>query len=198
MAVERKRPWYLVLALLGALLLGTSGASAGWSRMVLYREPVDPSFEGEGIADEAEREAIVTRAKAWLHALDDAKPRGWPLGVATLILGGAVFVFAMRTLGGSSTARSALVQLVIAQAAVNLTDHWLLRDFWEANARLLLAKQAALAHEHVDPALLRETTPIVPIVIALETLGSTLVVFGLTRRRSRQFLEARAEALGEP
>jgi hypothetical protein len=198
MALDRKRPWYLVLALLGALVLGTSGLSAGWSRMMIYRSPVDPTLEGEGIHDEAEREAIVARARTWLQALDDAKPRGWPLGVATFVLGGAVFFFAMRTLGGNSGARTALVQLVIAQAAVHVADYALLRDVWDMNARLLLAKQAAVAHEHVDPAVMREGTPIVPIVVGFETLGSALVVLGLTRRRARQALEARAEALGKP
>ena len=29
-SAERKRPWYLVLALLGALALGTAGAFQGW------------------------------------------------------------------------------------------------------------------------------------------------------------------------
>jgi hypothetical protein len=194
----RKRPWYLVLALLGALALGSSGASTGWTRMVLYRQPIDPSFESDDIADQAEREAIVTRTRAWLQALDDAKPRGWPLGVASLVLGGAVFVFAMRTLGGNPGARTALVQLVVAQAALGIVDYWLLRDVWDLTARLEGARLAALAHEHLDPAMLSETAMSMPIAVGLQTLASALVVLGLTRRRSRRFFEARAEALGEP
>jgi hypothetical protein len=198
MAADRKRPWYLVPALLGALVLGTNGASVGWSRMMIYRTALDPSFEGDGIRDEAEREAVIARARACVQALDDAKPRGWPLGVAAFLLGGAVFVFAMRTLGGSSSARTALVQLVVAQTALHVVDYTLLRHVWDMNSRLLLARQAALAHERVDPSVMREGAPVVPILLGFEALGSALVVFALTRRRARQSLETRTEALGEP
>jgi hypothetical protein len=198
MAGERKRPWVLVLALLGALALGASGASIGWSRVILYREAIDPSSGADGITDVAEREAVVSRTKAWLDALDHAKTRGFPLGVASLVLGSAVFVFAMRTLGGSSSARSALVQVVIAQALLTAADYWLLRDVWEANVHMVWAHQTALAHEHGEPAGLPENAPLLPVMLALQTLGSALVVVGLTRPRSRRFLDARAEALGEP
>jgi hypothetical protein len=139
----------------------------------------------------------VTRTHAWLDALDHAKARGFPLGVAALVVGSAVFVFAMRTLGGSSGARTALVQLVVAQALLTATDYWLLRDVWEANAHMALARQAAIAHERGEP-VLSENAPLLPIMLALQSLGSALVVVGLTRPRSRRFLEARAEALGEP
>lgn len=166
--------------------------------MVLYRQPIDPTFESEDIADQAERDAIVTRTRAWLQALDNAKSRGWPLGVASLVLGGAVFVFAMRTLGGSSSARGILVQLIAAQAALGVVDYWLLRDVWELTARLEGARLAALAHEHLDPAMLRESALSMPIAVALQTLSSALIIVGLTRRRSRRFFETRAEALGEP
>jgi hypothetical protein len=196
MVSERKRPWVLVLALLGALALGTSGISAGWSRMALYRDTIDPSFAAEGIADPAEHQAIVEQTRAWLDALDKAKARGWPLGVATLVLGAAVFVFAVRTLGGSRQARIGLVQLIVAQAALHVADYWLLRDVWSLNARLAWAIPAAIAHERGES--IDEAPPVLPILFAIETLGSALVVVGLTRPRSREFLEARPEALGGP
>jgi hypothetical protein len=164
----------------------------------LYREAIDPSFGADGIADTAERDAVVARTKVWLDTLDQAKTRGFPLGVAALVLGSAVFVFAMRTLGGSSSARTALVQVVVAQALLTAADYWLLRDVWEANAHVAWARQAAVAHDHGEPMVLPENAPLLPIMFALQTLGSALVVVGLTRPRSRRFLEARAEALGEP
>ncbi|MGD0677104.1 MAG: hypothetical protein ABSC94_16945 [Polyangiaceae bacterium] len=192
-AAERKRPWYLVLALLAALGLGAMGASSGWSMFVLYREPIDVSAEGDGIADQAERDAVLARSSAWLKSLDDAKARGWPLGVATLLLGGAVFVFAMRTLGGSNGARAALVQVVIAQAGVNVANYFLMRDVTDAYVRFFEAKQAAITHERaVDPDVIRRA---IPIWVALQTIGSALVVFGVTRRRSRQFLDGLTKAV---
>src|SRR5258708_34261957 len=128
---ERKRPWYLVLALLGALALGTTGACSGWTTVAVYREPIDPTFASEGISDEADRVAVVTRVQTYLQTLDAAKRRGWPIGVATLLLGSAVFVFAMRALGGNGGARAALIQGVLAQAGVSAAAFWLIRGVFE-------------------------------------------------------------------
>jgi hypothetical protein len=172
----------------------------GWDRIRLYRAAFDPASEGEGIADPAEREAVVTRTKAWLDSLDYAKARGFPLGVAALVVGSAILVFAMRTLGGNSGARTALVQLIVAQSLLTAADDWLLRDAWEAQTRMMSARWTAIAHERGEPAPapVPENAPLVPIMIGLESLASAFVVVGLTRPRSRRFLEARAEAVGEP
>src|SRR5258708_38024067 len=82
---QRKRPFYLVLSLFGALALGGTGACGGWSTVAPYREPVDASLAGNGIADEADRAAVVARVEAYLRPLGAAKPRGWPLSIAALL-----------------------------------------------------------------------------------------------------------------
>jgi hypothetical protein len=205
-AAERKRPWYLVLSLLAALLFGANGARSGWSTVMLYREPIDPSMVVQGITDEADRAAVVARVDAYVHTLDAAKSRGWPLGVATLLLGVSTLFFAMRAMGGSGGARAVLVQLVVAQAGVNAASYFLLRDVSEAHLRWLEAAEAADIHERVpdkprademsrtaDEVLRRAT----PIWLALQMLGSTLVVVALTRRRSRDFFDAAAAPLGQ-
>jgi hypothetical protein len=202
---ERKRPWYLVLALFGALALGAAGAFQGWATFVTYHDPVDVSGVGRDIADEADRTAVVTRVQAYIQTLDAAKNRAWPLGVATLLLGSAVFVFAMRALGGNNGARVALVQLAIAQAGANAASYWLLRDVFEADLRVHEAEDAAESHDRVperDRAeVLRAAAKMrragYPIAIALDTLSSALIVFGLTRRRSREFFDAAGKALRE-
>lgn len=193
-AKERKRPWYLVLALLGALTLGTCGASVGWGRVLLYREAVDATTEGIGIADEAQRQLVVARAQEWITTLDDAKARGWPLAIASLLLGTAILVFGVRTLGGSGGVRTALVQLVIAQAGVNAADYYLMRESWDAQQRFFNAKHAAWAHVEVDA---EEARRGLRVAMMLSTFGSALVVFGLTRPRSRQFLDAVPGAVEE-
>ena len=202
---ERKRPWYLVLALLGALILGTAGAYEGWSRFVAYHDSFDPTIVGAGIADEADRLAVVARFEAYLQVLDMAKSRAWPLGVAALVLGTAVFVFAMRALGGSGTARAVLVQLIVAQAGTNAAGYWLLRDVFEADLRLRDAEDAALSRDSVPEAdqadVLRATATVrrasYSIALALDTLTSALIVVALTRRRSRAFFDLASEALRE-
>jgi hypothetical protein len=192
-ANERKRPWYLVLSLLAALAFGANGARNGWATVMLYHEPIDPAIAGRGIADEADRAAVVARVEAYVRALDAAKSRGWPLGVAKLLLGGATLFFAMRAMGGSRGARAALVQLVLAQAAAGAASHWLLRDVDEAELRCIEAQQAA-HHERVPEEMLRAAAS---VALALHLLGSALIVVALTRRRSRDFFEPAATAVGE-
>jgi hypothetical protein len=205
-AAARKRPWYLVLALLGALTLGSLGACSGWNAVTLYRESVDTSAAGDGIADEGDRAAVVARAQALLQILDAAKARGWPLAVATLILGGAVFTFAVRAMGGTSGTRSVLIQLVIAQAVVNGLSLVLLRDVFDADLRYSeacdVAKLRSLPSDGPRPEevlhWLSIVAPVVPAIkLGLSSMMSAFIVVALTRRRSRDLLDAGTEALGD-
>jgi hypothetical protein len=206
MAAERKRPWYLVLALLGALALGTTAAQRGWYTIMLYREPLDMSQVGTGITDPADRAAVQAATEAYVHAVDAAKQRGWPIAVGSLLLGGAMVVFAMRALGGSAGARAALLQLVVAQAGLNAASHWLLRDVLDAEVRVQVESNTAGWHEAIrDRALADDTVHgtrtlagvVNPLKLVLSTLASALVVVALTRRRARDFFEASAAALEE-
>jgi hypothetical protein len=207
-AQERKRPWYLVLALPAALALGMLGACNGWATVTYYRLPIDPGTGAGGIVDEADRAAVEARYEAFMQTLDAAKPRGWPLAVGTLVLGSAMIFFAMRAMGGSRSARVALVQLAIAQAAVNATSYWLLRDVDAAEMRWIEAGAlAARAHDSVLPRPPADDYAMVvtdrlihvfnPIRLALKTLGSALVVIALTRRGSRDFFDAAGAAIEE-
>jgi hypothetical protein len=206
-ATKRKRPWYLVLALVGAVTLGSTGACGGWSMVTLYREPIDPSVVGQRITDEADRAAVVARFQAYLQALDAAKSRGWPLAVASLLLGGAILIAAVRILGGRGAARKALIQLVIAQAGTSALSYWLMRDVFDADLRFVEANQSADIHERITDRprademarkgsnVLRAATP---IDFGLRTVGSALIVFALTRRRARELLDPAKEAVGAP
>jgi hypothetical protein len=203
MPAERKRPWYLVVALLVALGLGMTGAYDGWSAVATYH--ADPAvlehafLASAGIADggdEAERTAATARFDEYIHVLDAEKTRGWPLAVATLLLGGATFLFAMRALGGSGGARAALVQLVAAQAAVGVAAHFLTRDVVEAWLRL---QEAAAAAAHASGAALHgSTVPSLAMLrtlndalLTLRTVATALVIVGLTLMRSRAYFDER-------
>lgn len=202
MAGERKRPWYLVLALLGALALGTTGAYRGWELVADYHAVVDAEAIGEGVADEHERATVQARGEEWVHALDQAKSRGWPLAVAMLLLGGAMVFSALRAIGGSSGARAALVQLALAQAGVILANHFMLQDVNAAEIRFKVVRAAAderalglpIEGSTLTESMLRaaEST-----LLVLRSIGSALVVIGLTRRKSRDFFDAAGAALEE-
>jgi hypothetical protein len=203
---QRKRPMYLVFALLGALALGVTGSYRGCDEVTLYRTPVDASLLTQGIADEAYRALVAARFQAYLQAFDAAKARGFPLAVAGLLLGAALVFAAMRALGGNG-ARSALVQLVIAQAGVNAASYWLLRDVSEAELRLDEARWTVASHQHIPDRRqaddeVRKGARVLraahPITLAMRTLGSALVVVALTRRRTRALLDAPTEAVKDP
>jgi len=95
---------------------------------------------------------------------------------------------------------------VVAQAGINAAQFWLMRDVFEADLHLFEAKQAAQIHERVPErtraddmaraasAMLRAANP---IVFALRSLTSALVVVALTRRRSREFFNGAGEAVEE-
>jgi hypothetical protein len=201
--VVRKRPWYLTAALLGALVLGSEGAREGWQTFVNYQVAVDPSEIGAGIADEADRLALIARFQSMLQVLDAAKPRVWPLAAAALVLGAATFVYAMRVLAGNGAARGMLLQLIVAQAGVSAAGYWLERDVVQADFEVEEARLIAnLPHDpgvRADAArkaaLVRAASP--PIGFALSALCRVLIIVGLTRRRSSEFLEGGPAALRE-
>jgi hypothetical protein len=208
-AQERKRPWYLVVALSLALALGTMSAFGGCARFTFYRAPSDAitaAAPSRDISDDAERAAVEARFQAYLSALDAAKARGWPLSVAALLLGGATVFFAMRTIGGSRSARAALLQLVFAQGILSPVDAWLMRDVERAELRYQEAGQTAILREKAfEKRDVERWTALwdrllearIPVGVALHTLGTLFVLVALTRRRSRDFLDAASAAIEE-
>lgn len=200
MPAERKRPWFLVLALLGALALGTAGAYEGWADTTNYFVSVDPGNVGQGIADDHDRALVVARVQEYVQVLDAEKSRGWPFAVATLLLGSATLLFAMRALGGSSGARAALVQLVVAQAVAGIAAHFLLRGIVDAELRMNEAVASAEMHaaglpDQLGPAQsLAVRRAASTLFLILRTLGSAAVVVGLTRHRSRAWFDEAATA----
>jgi hypothetical protein len=201
-----KRPWYLVVGLSLALALGMTSACGGTKLFALYRAPAEAiaaSRAMHDIAADDDRTAVQTRFDTFIATLDAAKPRGWPLGVALLLLGSATVFFTMRVMGGSGSGRSALLQLIVVQAALAPAAHWLIRDIDQAWLRFNEASESARARAGAASALELELEAFAalargPVGVALHTLGCAFVLVGLTRRGSRAYLERTAEAVEEP
>jgi hypothetical protein len=194
---QPKRPWYLVAALLAALTFGVGGGCEGYTNVELLRNAVtDPPPHGT----DADRESVESARERLHTAMDEDKSRVFPVSIAMLLLGVTTMLFALRAMAGRAGAREVLIQLVIAQAGLNLAAYPLLSS--TRNARLDLEDAHAIgdAHEAMPDAppeaerFMRLEIVVLrwraPLSLALHTLGAAFIVIALTRQRSRQFFEA--------
>ncbi len=198
-AGPRKKPWYLVAALMGSLGLGAGGGCEGHRLVSLYRaEHLDPSAFVQEIVSDVDREAVRQALEGYISALTDGRDKAFPLAVAALLIGLATVLFAMRAMGGSAGARRGLMQLVVVQAGLVAGTFFVERDVRAAAARLATSEIRAQAHQEMtDPARAEQAIRInltkvklrEPVRLAMSTIGSLLIIFALTRRGARAFFE---------
>ncbi len=194
-----KRPRYLVVALVCALLFGAGCWTEGCSRLAFYRGERDSAHVyNASIKDEADRARADAMFRRYTEVADDARSRAVPLAAAIFVLGAALLALAARGLAGKNNTRSALLQVVVAQALVVGASYWITRDVryaerdWIAEQTLIQQKQS------LPPDQYEQVVPMVhairrvwdPTWLAIRTLASGLIVFALTRPRSRAFFEA--------
>jgi hypothetical protein len=193
-----RRPWFVIAALLGALLLGAGGWLDGCSTITFYREPVDTSFEK--MEDKAAREQAKKAAERYVTAVDAARPRAFPLGAATFVLGAAVVALVVRAFAGQSGARSALVQVLSVQAGIAILAFLLTKDIREAQitffteiSRLTPSGRGPGGPNPLEGASLSTFLRVAaPVWLALRSAFSGLLVFALTRPRAVASFEAAA------
>jgi hypothetical protein len=199
----RKRPWYLVAALLGALAFGMSGGCSGWQVWTVYHgDQIDHAAAVAAYSSEADRAAVGGALDRLIEAYDAAAPREYPLAVAMLLVSMTMVFFAMRGMAGRKSARNVLVQLVLVQAALCLGEFFLTKNLRAAWVELWTADTIAKMHEtaaqnpdgqRIIPILLWIVGVRDAVFLAVRTLGSALIAFALTRPRSREFFEATSD-----
>jgi hypothetical protein len=195
----RKRPRYLVVALIAALMFGAGCWTEGCGRLAYYREAHErtPTMM-IAIRDDADRARVEELFQRFVDAAARARGKALPLATATFVLGAALLSLATRGLGGRSNTRSALMQVVTVQAVVVVMSYFVTREMLQAEADWQY--EAALVHqrERVSPEQLAEITPTLrsiqrwapPAWLSLRTVASLLIVFALTRPRAREFFNA--------
>jgi hypothetical protein len=206
-SAARKKPWYVIAALMGALGLGAGGGCEGNRIVSLYRaEHLDPSAYVQEIASDVDREAVRSALEGYIDALGIARDRAFPLAIAALLLGAATVFFAMRGMGGSAGARRGLMQLVVVQAGLVAGTYYIERDVRAAAVRLRSAEIRAHARQELpDPLRAEEAIRMSlvevklrdPVRLAMTTIGSLLIVFALTRRGARAFFDASPDTVPE-
>ena len=202
-----KRPWYLVAALIAAWVFGAGSWMDGCNAAAFYTgATVDIAATAQSLTDAQARDEVIALGTQWIDVWAGAKNRALPLGIASLLLGMAMALLAMRSMMGQAGARRALIQVVAVHAALLVVTYYLTADVRVAE----LAFQKALA-----VARIREQRPdgmsvaqmesmtggvarlIAPLQLAFRTLASALIVLVLTRPRVRALYEPAAGTLPE-
>lgn len=200
----RKRPWYLVASLLAALAFGVGGGCEGYGDVAFFRGARMDIGPLLAVGNDADRVSVTETFDQWTTVLDAAKARAFPIGVAGMLVGVTIMIFAMRAMAGRTGARNALVQLVIAQVGVGIISFAMLRDARDAQHEFYAATVRAQAHEVATPESAAETDIVAryyiaahkfvpPLLLALQAISSALIILALTRPRSREFFEATAD-----
>jgi hypothetical protein len=194
-----RRPRYLLFALIGALVFGAGCWTEGCNRLAFYRGEHDHSATlNASIRDDAERAHAESLYQRFVETSDASKGRAIPMAAATFVLGAALLALAARGLAGRSNTRSALMQVVAAQAIVVCLSYFIMRDM--RNAELDWEFERSLIHQHevLPPDQYRDVVPTVramrrwapPGWLAFRTLASALIFLALSRQGSREFFEA--------
>jgi hypothetical protein len=118
-----QRPWYLLVSLVASWLLGAMALMSGGSVVAFFREDANElrqavDRDGNRLADEEDRSLFKERSERLNEIHERARTREFPLGVATLVLGGAMVAMSARAMSGREGARGALVQIALARAAL--------------------------------------------------------------------------------
>lgn len=203
-AGRTKRPRFLVVALALALVFGAGCWTDGCNRLAFYRgdreQKVTSAIQNDD--DRARAEALFQR---YVDAADNARGRTIPLAAATFVLGAALLALGARGLAGRSNTRSALMQVVTAQAVVVAATYYLTRDVWSTEAdwqyetTIMLQHQRSPAEQYEQMAetvrSVRRWAP--PAWLAVRSFASLLIVIALSRPRSRAFFDAAGGAVSE-
>ena len=202
-ATAAKRPRYLVVALVGALVFGAGCWTEGCKQLAFYRGERDRHVAlNAAVHDDAERQHVERLYQHFVDVADLGRNKGVPLAAGTFVLGAALLALAARGLGRKANTRSALMQVVGAQAIVVALTYFVMKD--TRNAELDWEFERRLVHE-------RETTPpeqyqaMVPGVrmvrhwapgtwLGFRSLASILILLALSRPRARAFFEAATKA----
>lgn len=149
---HRGRPWYLVAALVLASIFGLSSAIRGWNHVSMFHQSrPDPGWLVRDVTDHEERARLETAMQGILDAYEQAKGRLYPLSVAEMLIGIALFVMAGRAMRGRPFGRNAVRQLIAVQSALTMATYYLtpeVRGAYGDNAAALASpKLRELAQE---------------------------------------------------
>jgi hypothetical protein len=201
-----KRPWYLFAALIAGWIYGAQALGNGYETVLWYRgDRPDFTAEADAATDPHAREVILAATEQYVAKMDAARQRQFPIAIASILLGGAMILFAARSMAGREGARSALVQVVGVHAAVVVAGFLLTSQVTRARFELdqrigeeRVRRSFGITQPPEADAMGKALVRVWPgFEVFLRTLASGLIIVALTRPRSRAFFEAATSQLGE-
>jgi hypothetical protein len=180
------------------MFFGAGGWISGCQTIAEYREPADAIERQVDLLPSAQdRDAARESFARYAAVLDAAKKREFPIGVAEFLLGAALLALTIRAIAGRSGARSMLVQVAAAQAALVLIAYFMtadVRNAWIAHNGLtghLMAPPDSMERAMWHPGMLSAFFGAMwSSWIGMRTLLTVVAIVALTRQRTREFFEA--------
>ena len=198
--VPKKRPWYLILALVLCTSFGACGWLDGYQSVLFYRDTsVDVPSYVEALPENAGRAHAREAAKALIDEREASRRKGFPLAVGTFVAGAAVLLFTMRTFANRATSKKLLVQFVALQTALIIAGHFVL---WGVRSRISNVEDSsqealAIAHAKTDAdkvqieqsakLVYRIRPGIMRVQLSVRLMASLFVILALTRKRTREY-----------
>jgi hypothetical protein len=112
---EKRRPGYLILALIASWMIGLGGMTNGCQTLNFYRQATQPTLVFDG-------KLAAEIKKARIDALNTQHARMVPLAAANLLLSGLLIFACWRALSGRRGAHALTIQAVVANAAFSVAD----------------------------------------------------------------------------
>jgi hypothetical protein len=191
-----RRPWYLVGALLFSWVFGAAAFIDGCNNaLLLHQGHLDLADKFGNVADETMRAAEIAATEQYFDVWFAAHARLFPLNVAGFLLGAALVWAAARAMAGRASARSPVMQIALAQAALAILTFILTPDLRAAQIAFALSQARDSGGDPDATAwVVRHFPQIARVgmiaVLAIRSMFAMAVVVCLTRVRSREFFEA--------
>lgn len=196
----KKRPWYLVLALVLCTSFGACGWFDGYQSILFYRDTqIDtPSFI-EQLPESTAKARAREAATALVQERDATRKQGFPLAAATFVVGAAVLLFTARAFANRGTSKQLLIQFVLVQTALIFATHFALPGIRNRRTQMITAFDHAhsLARAKTDTdraqadqaaAMISRMGPAIQVAgLGVRATSVLFVLIALTRRRTREF-----------
>jgi hypothetical protein len=192
---RRARPAFFLVAALSAGTFGGCGASGALSTIENFRAaPSDPSSFLASIPYAADRTVVEGELAEVENAKRAHKHTLFPLAAANAVVGAALLIFSWGLLSRRESARAMTVQLLGAQAGLDVLEYALtpeLRSRVLALASSFLDAQVHGAGEAVSPemtSIVREVVVRAPaVLLGVGLLSRALTIAPLLRQDVRDY-----------